>query len=168
MQRFWKLAPWLIRLVLLLPIALFAQIGISHAFHPVQTLAARGISFGSGFGITTARIGFGAFPFGLSIFLLGCVLAESRLLIGLSLVATMDAVILVSRIVAMNIDASVRDNMKLVDAEVILLVIIGAGIFLELSRRTRIHPHRERVEQHQKEVLSAQQSSPHAKLSAWG
>ena len=138
MQTWWKLAPWLTRLILLLPIVLFARIGLPHALHPVETLAVRGISFSSGFGVTTARIGFGAFPLGLSLFLLGCFLSERWLLIGLTLVATMDAVLLVVRIFGMMADGSVQENMRLVNAEVILLIVMGAGIFLELSRRAGI------------------------------
>ena len=138
MQTFWKLAPWLTRLILLVPILLFARIGLPHVFHPVETLAVRGISFSSGFGVTSARIGFGAFPLGLSLFLLGCLLSERRLLIGLSLVATMDAVLLVVRIFGMMADASVQENMRLVDAELILLIVMGVAIFLELSRRAGI------------------------------
>lgn len=137
MQRFWKLAPWLTRLVLLLPVVLFAQIGIPHAIHPVETLAVRGISFSSGFGVTTARIGFGAFPLGLSVFLLGCILSEHGLLTGLSLVAVIDAVALAVRIVGMTIDASVQENMRLVDAEIVLLILMCSGIFVELGRRAR-------------------------------
>jgi hypothetical protein len=142
------LSKWLSRIILILPIVLFVQIGIPHLLHPVETLAGRGISFSSGFGITTARMGFGAFPLGLAVFLLGCVLSDRRVLTGLSLVATMDAVILVMRIFAMNADASVQDNLKLVAAEVVLLILTGIGILLEVRRRERIQeshdgPHRE-------------------------
>jgi hypothetical protein len=139
MQTFWKFEPWLTRLILLLPIVLFTRIGLPHVFHPVETLAVRGMSFSSGFGVTTARIGFGAFPLGLSVFLLGCLLSQRRLLIGLSLVATMDTVLLVVRIFGMIADASVQQNMRLVGAEMILLILMGVGIVLELSRRAAIH-----------------------------
>jgi hypothetical protein len=161
MQTFWKLAPWLTRVIPLLPIVLFARIALPHVFHPVETLAVRGISFSSGFGITTARIGFGAFPLGFSLFLVGCLLSERRLLIGLSLVATLDAVILVVRIFGMMADASVRENMRLVDAEVILLIVMNLGIILELSRRAG---NRKPQEAAQGEVGPARLSNLYARI----
>src|SRR5262245_2305773 len=163
MQTFWKVAPWLTRLLLLLPIVLFARIGVPHVFHPVETLAVRGLAFSSGFGVTTGRIGFGAFPLGLSLFLLGCLLSERRLLIGLSLVATMDAVLLVVRIFGMLADASVHENMKLVYGEVMVLIITGSGIFLELSRRTGMRKNHEGVQQ-ERELQPAPQSSLYAQI----
>lgn len=150
------MAPWLNRFILLLPIMLFALIGIPHALHPVESLGMRGIAFTSGFGVTTARIGFGAFPLGLSVFLLGCALSERYLLVGFNLVATMDTVALVTRILGMKADASVQGNMPLVGAEVILLIVMGAGIVLERNRRASM---RESLEPaYQKEAPTARQA----------
>jgi hypothetical protein len=167
MQTFWKLAPWLTRVILLLPTVLFARIGIPHIFHPVETLAVRGISFTSGFGVTTARIGFGAFPLGFSLFLLGCLLSQRRLLVGLSLVATMDLVLLVVRVSGMMADGSVQQNLRLVEAEVIILIVMGFGIFLELSRRTGIRETQDDAQQ-EPEVRPARRSSPYAQVPGSG
>ena len=137
MDRFWKIAPWISRFFLLPPIALFLRIGTANLLNPSGSLGERGIAFTSGFGLTTGRIAFGALPLACALFMASCLLSERRLLSGLSFLAILDTVILVSRSVAMVADGSVKGNLPLVYAEVGLIVTTTAGILLELRRRAR-------------------------------
>jgi hypothetical protein len=136
MNRFWKLAPWITRLILALPTALFAAIGIRYLTN-VTAVGERGIAFTSGMGMTVGRVGFGAFPLACSLFLLGCLFFERRLLTGLAFVATLDSVVLAVRIISMFADYSIRENKGLVEAEVFLLVLSAAGLLFEFGRRRR-------------------------------
>jgi len=136
MTKFWKLAPWITRLILALPTALFAAIGIRYLVH-VTAVGTRGIAFTSGMGMTVGRVGFGAFPLAFSLFLLGCLFSERRLLTALAFLATLDSVVLAVRIVSMFADSSIRENLGLVRAEVFLLVLSAAGLLLEFGRKRR-------------------------------
>lgn len=136
MNRFWKLAPWITRLILALPTALFAAIGIRYLIH-VAAVGERGIAFTSGMGMTVGRVGFGAFPLACSLFLLGCLFSERRLLTALAFVATRDSVVLAVRLVSMFADSSIRENIGLVRAEVFLLVLSAAGLLFEFGRKRR-------------------------------
>jgi len=53
MERFWKIAPWLTRLILLPPTFVFALIASRYLTHPVQTGATIGLAFNSPLAITT-------------------------------------------------------------------------------------------------------------------
>ena len=137
MNRFWKLAAWVSRLILAFPTALFAAIGIRYLTN-VAAVSERGIAFTSGVGMTVGRVGFGAFPLACSLFLLGCLFSERRLLTALAFVATLDSVVLAVRIVSMFADSSIRENMGLVRAEVFLLVLSAAGLLFEFGRKRRV------------------------------
>ena len=143
MIKFWKLAPWISRLVLLPPIVIFALIAARYIGHPVASGAAQGIVLPPGLGVTIARVGLGGFPLGCSIFLATCLLSKRRLITGLTFVAIMVSVVLAVRVFGMAADSTVQQNLKLVNAEVGLLVVTGLGLFIELSRRAhfrRTHP----------------------------
>jgi hypothetical protein len=143
MDKFWKAAPWLSRLVLLPPTVIFALIAARYIAHPVSSGAAQGIVLPPGLGVTIARVGLGGFPLGCSIFLATCLLSKRRLITGLTFVAIMVSVVLAVRIFGMTTDSTVEENLKLVNAEVGLLVVTSIGLFVELSRRAhfrRAHP----------------------------
>jgi hypothetical protein len=149
MNKFWKAAPWLSRLVLLPPTVIFALIAARYIAHPVSSGAAQGIVLPPGLGATIARVGLGGFPLGCSIFLATCLLSERRLITGLTFVAIMVAVILAVRLFGMTADATIQENLKLVNAEVGLLLVTGIGLFIELSQRAhvrRAHPELRRAE----------------------
>ena len=134
MNKFWKAAPWLSRLVLLPPTIIFALIAARYIVHPVSSGAAQGIVLPPGLGVTIARVGLGGFPLGCSIFLGTCLLSSRRLITGLTFVAIMVSVVLAVRLFGMAADSTVQDNLKLVHAEVGLLVVTGLGLLIELSR----------------------------------
>ena len=135
MNKFWKAAPWLSRLVLLPPTIIFALIAARYIAHPVASGAAQGIVLPPGLGVTIARVGLGGFPLGCSIFLATCLLSRRLLITGLTFVTIMVSVVLAVRLFGMAADSTVQENLKLVNAEVGLLVVTGFGLFIELARR---------------------------------
>jgi hypothetical protein len=135
MSRFWKLAPWLIRLSLLPPTIILALIAYRHIAHPIDSAAAQGIVLPAGLGVTIARVGLGGFPLGCSIFLATCLLSNRRLLAGLSFVGILMTVILTVRIFGMTVDSTARENMKLVRAEMGLILLTSTASLIELKRR---------------------------------
>jgi hypothetical protein len=138
MNRFWKISPWLVRLILLPPTVIFALIASRYLLNPIQAASAVGIAFTSPLGITIARVGFAGFPLGCSIFTLSCLLSTRRLLTGLRFVGTMIAAALAVRVYGMIVDGTTAANMHLVRAEIILLVIVTIGAFVETARQRRL------------------------------
>ena len=135
MSKFHKLATWITRLIILLPTLLFSAIGIHYLSHVSVAAGMRGIEFTSGMGMTVGRVAFGAFPLACALFLFGCLFSERRLLTALAFVATLDTVVLLVRVASMFADSSVHENMPLIGAEVLLLVLIIGGFALESVRR---------------------------------
>jgi hypothetical protein len=135
MNKFWKAAPWIARLILIPPTVIFALIAARYIAHPVASAAAQGIVLPPGLGVTIARVGLGGFPLGCSIFLATCLLSRWQVITGLTFVAIMASVVLAVRVFGMTTDSTVQENLHLVHAEIGLLVITGIGLFVELSRR---------------------------------
>jgi hypothetical protein len=135
MEKLWRIAPWVTRLILLPPTLIFALIASRYIAHPVQTGASIGLSFDSALAVTITRVGFGAFPLGCSIFTLWCLISTRRLLTGLGFVATMISVVLIVRIFGIMVDGTTRENMRLVSAEVGLLILFMIGLLIEFGRR---------------------------------
>lgn len=138
MSRFWKISPWLVRAVLTPPILIFGMIASRYLFHPVQAATAVGISFVTPLGMTIARVGFGAFPLACSLFTLSCLLSSRRLLTGLGFVATVMGAVLVVRVFGMLADGTIEENMHLVIAEVVFLVLMLVGMTIERGRRQQL------------------------------
>jgi hypothetical protein len=135
MKKLWKLAPWLTRIMLIPPTAIFTLIASRYLFHPVESGAEIGLAFNAPLAVTIIRVGFGAFPLGCALFTLSCLLSKQRVLIGLGFVSTMIGTALVVRVFGMLADGTVAQNMKLVRAEIGLLAVMAVGILLELGRR---------------------------------
>lgn len=131
MNRFWRVAPWITRLMLIPPTAIFALIASRYLFSPVQTGAGIGLAFNTTVAITIVRVGFGGFPLACAIFTLSCLVSSRRVLIGLGFVAIVMASALCVRVFGMFTDGSVHESMGLVRAEAIMLVTLTAGIFIE-------------------------------------
>jgi len=138
MTKFWKFVPWLTRLMLLAPTVIFALIASRYLFDPIHAGAAVGLAFNTPMAITVARVGFGAFPLACSIFTLSCLVSTTRILTGLGFVAMIMAAALIVRVSGMLVDGSVRDNMGLVRAESVMLVVFIIGVFIERGRRNQI------------------------------
>jgi len=138
MTRFWKFAPWLTRLMLLAPTVIFALIASRYLFDPIQAGAAVGIALNTPMAITVARVGFGGFPLACSLFTLSCLVSTRRILTGLGFVALIMAVALIVRVSGMRVDGSIRENLGLVRAESIMLVVFIFGLFIERGRRNQL------------------------------
>jgi len=135
MEKLWRVAPWLTRMMLMPPTIIFTLIATRYLFHPIQTGAEIGLAFNAPLAVTIIRVGFGAFPLGCALFTLSCLLSKGRVLTGLAFVSTMIGAALVVRVFGMLADGTVAQSMKLVRAEIGLLVVMAAGILLELGRR---------------------------------
>ena len=138
MNKFWNFAPWLTRIILLPPTLIFALVASRYLTDPLHAGAAVGLAFSTPLALTIARVGFGAFPLGCALFTLSCLVSTRRLLTGLGFVATMISVALIVRVFGMLADGTVRENMRLVGAEVVLLVLLSVGLVLESARRNHL------------------------------
>jgi len=138
MTFFWRAAPWLPRLLLLLATVLFFLIGLRYLGDPVNKAASDSILLGSVMAISRIRVGFGGFPLALSLVLLGCLVSSKRMLTGLSVLATTVAVVTVARLIGIAIDGPVEEAVKLLRVEIVLLALSVAAIFVERARRRRL------------------------------
>ncbi len=135
MEKLWRFTPLLTRIMLIPPTAIFTLIATRYLFHPVETGAEIGLAFNAPLAVTIIRVGLGAFPLGCALFTLSCILSKRRVLTGLGFVSTMIGAALVVRAFGMLADGTVAQNMKLVRAEIGLLVVMATGILLEFGRR---------------------------------
>jgi hypothetical protein len=138
MSLFWRAAPWLPRILLLLATVLFFLIGFRYLGDPVNKAAADSIVLGSVMAISRVRVGFGGFPLALSLILLGCLLSRKRLLTGVTVLATTVGVVTAARLVGIAIDGPAEEALKLLRVEIILLTLSVAAIFLERARLRRL------------------------------
>ena len=119
------------------PTLIFALVGSRHILHPAESAAAIGIVFSSALGVTITRVGLGGFPLACSLFTLYCLVSWQRVATGLGFVATLVSVVLAVRVFGMMVDGTVQESMRLVRAEIILLVLFVIGIFLDFAKRRR-------------------------------
>jgi hypothetical protein len=138
MNGFWRLAPWLTRLLLLFPTILFTAIGWRYVSDPVGKATADEIFLGSVMAISRLRIGFGGFPLAFAVILLGCLISTRRILTGLVILATTIFVVTAVRLQGILIDGTATEAIKILRVEATILVLSIAGIFLELGRRRRL------------------------------
>jgi hypothetical protein len=136
MTFFWRLAPWLTRLLLLASATLFFLIGLKYLRAPVENAGADAIILGSVMAISRVRVAFGAFPLSLSLILLGCLGPRKRVLGGLAVLVTTIAVVTAVRLAGIVLDGPAEEAIKLLRVEAILLALSVAAIFLERARPT--------------------------------
>jgi hypothetical protein len=128
---------WVSRFPLMAAVAIFTAISTRFLLDPVHSAAARGIVFSSNGGITVGRVGFGAFPLAFAIILLACLVSRRRILAGIYMVLTIDAVALVVRVIGMVIDNSVKENIPVLAPEIVLLIVSLIALNVELLRRKK-------------------------------
>lgn len=138
MQGFWRLAPWLIRALLLAVTLLFTMIGWRYLSDPVGKAATDEITLGSIMAVSRLRVAFGAFPLGFAAILLWCLTSGQRLLHGLVALAAMIGIVTAVRVLSIVIDGSAAEAFKLLRVEAIVLSLSVIGIFVELGRRRRL------------------------------
>ena len=137
MKQFWKMAPWLSRLIILAVVGLFTMISLKFVFDPQQAAANAGINIQPGIGFTNTRAGFGGFPLGFAAILVFCLFSSRRLLPALSSVATVAAVILAVRLYGAVEDASLGQSAHILIPEAVLFAIALLGAMMETARRHR-------------------------------
>jgi hypothetical protein len=138
MQGFWRLAPWLIRALLLAVALLFTMIGWRYLSDPVGKAATDEITLGSIMAVSRLRVAFGAFPLGFAAILLWCLASTQRLLHGLVALAAMIGIVTAVRALSIVIDGSAAEAFKLLRVEAIVLSLSVIAIFVELGRRRRL------------------------------
>lgn len=132
---FWKLSPWLSRLVILAVAALFAMISFKFVLDPQHAAASSGITLDSAIGTTNTRAGFGGFPLGFAALLVFCLFSSRRLLAALASIATLAAVILAVRLYGAAQDGTFGESAHLLIPEVVILVVSFLAALMEMRRR---------------------------------
>lgn len=137
MNTFWKISPWLSRLIILAVAGLFTMISLKFVLDPQHAAAASGISIEPGLGYTNTRAGFGGFPLGFAVILIFCLFSSRRLLAALSSIVTVAAVILAVRLYGAAEDATFGQSAHLLIPETVLLIIALLGVVMETKRLAR-------------------------------
>jgi hypothetical protein len=135
MKNFWKVSPWLSRLIILAVASLFTMISLKFVFDPQQAAQNSGITIQSAVGYTNTRAGFGGFPLGFAAILVFCLFSSRRLLAALASIATVATVILAVRLYGAAQDATFSESAHLLIPETVLLVIALLGVLMETKRR---------------------------------
>jgi hypothetical protein len=134
-MNFWKLSPWLGRLVILAVAGLFTMISFKFVLDPQHAAASSGITLDSAIGTTNTRAGFGGFPLGFAALLVFCLFSSRRLLAGLASIATVAAVILAVRLYGAAQDGTFGQSAHLLIPEAAILVVSLAAALMETRRR---------------------------------
>lgn len=140
MTLFWRLAPWLTRLLLFVVASLFTLISLRYMLDPVGRAAADEITLGSVTAISRLRVSFSGFPLAFALIMLGCLVSSKRLLTGLVTLLTVLVVVTGVRLLGIVVDGSAAEPLRLLRVEFILLALAGGGLLLELARRRRLTP----------------------------
>ena len=135
MQRLTRFAPWISRTVLAGATLIFSMIGLRYITDPVRYSAEIGVSLGSSLASTTTRVGSGAFPLGLAIFTLICLLSTRWLLAGVSLVFVVVTTAIIVRVLGLVVDGPTPQSIRLFAPEGVMLVLAVTAIILETQRR---------------------------------
>jgi hypothetical protein len=136
MRVFWKLSPWLGRLIVLGVAGLFTMISMKFVLDPQHAAAGAGIAIAPGIGTTNTRAGFGGFPLGFAVILVFCLFSPRRLLPALLAIATVSGVILAVRLFGAAMDATFAGSAHLLIPEAAILVVSLLAAAME-ARRSR-------------------------------
>lgn len=135
METFWRFAPWLSRLILLVVTLLFARLAWPALFDPVHEGAAHGISLGSAEAVSRLRIGFGAIPLASAIIAFLCLISPRRVLTGLYFVLIWVGVIMVVRIIGVIINGPNAFDLSVLRPEFVILILTTLSIFIERRKQ---------------------------------
>jgi hypothetical protein len=138
MNAFWKMSPWIGRLVVLGVAGLFTMISLKFVLDPQLSAASAGITIEPGIGTTNTRAGFGGFPLGFAAILVFCLFSLRRLLAALSSIATIAAVILAVRLFGAASDATFVQSAHLLIPEAVLFVVSLVAAAMEAWRRRHL------------------------------
>jgi fucose permease len=146
MTRFSRSVIWFDRLLLVAATFIMTMIALRNLRDPIGATLPVGIVLTSPTAMTVVRVGFGGFPLGFAMALLGCLIATRRLLTGVSLVAAVIGAATVARIQGLVVDGITPYNLALLRPEIVLLTLSLVAIVLERRRRQQAGgPHRSGV-----------------------
>jgi fucose permease len=146
MTRFSRSVIWFDRLLLVAATFIMTMIALRNLRDPIGATLPVGIVLTSPTAMTVVRVGFGGFPHGFAMALLGCLIATRRLLTGVSLVAAVIGAATVARIQGLVVDGITPYNLALLRPEIVLLTLSLVAIVLERRRRQQAGgPHRSGV-----------------------
>jgi len=134
----WRLVPWLNRLILAAPTAIFVLLTVTIFRDPVRSALDHGMSLISPVGFTNYRSGNGGIFLGFAVITVACLISTRRHMVGLSFVAIMMGVILAVRAASVLVDGTLPQERPLLIAEAVFLALSGAGLALEWARRRRL------------------------------
>jgi hypothetical protein len=135
MQSWLHRSLWFSRAVLGAATLLMSMIGIRGLFDPVRSVAQHAITLGSAEGVTVARVGFGGFPLAVALVLLGCLLAERRVLTGLAVLAVVAVVVTAARLLGLVLDGAAPFTLFVLRPELALIAASTTALALERRRR---------------------------------
>jgi Domain of unknown function (DUF4345) len=137
MEKLWKVAPWLSRVLLILPVALFAFLGLKYFADPVGTTATDSISLASPAAVTDMRV-VGSIFLACSLITLFFLASNERLLAGLRFVLTVVGAVPFARLYGVLVDGAPAATMSKLRTELVLIMVFTAGLVLETRRRRRL------------------------------
>jgi hypothetical protein len=137
MMVFWKVSPWISRMIILAVAGLFMLISVKFVFDPQQAAANAGITIQPGLGTTNTRAGFGGFPLGFAVILVFCLFSSRRLLAALWSIATVAGVILCVRLCGAAVDSTFSESAHLLIPEMLILAASVLGAMIEARRCRR-------------------------------
>ena len=136
-----RLASWVGAIVTLASVVILTLIGTRYLVAPVRAAAELQTSFASPAGVTSIRVGFGAFPLALAAILAACLLTPRRRLAGLAIVTTVMGLAAVARVVGIAIDGPAAESIRLLRPEVAMLALSSGCAAVEWrARRDRVVP----------------------------
>jgi hypothetical protein len=126
---------WFNRLVLAGATFVMLMIALRNLRDPIGATLPLEIALRSPSAVTIARVGLGGFPLGFAAALLGCLIANRRLLTGVSLVLAVVGGATVARVQGLMLDGPTAYNLRLLRPEVAFVTLSTIGIALERRRR---------------------------------
>jgi len=135
MSPFLRIAPWLGRLSLLAGTVILSMIGLRYLLDPVAAGAAVQTTFGSPAGITSMRVGFGAFPLAFAAVLAVCLFSPGHRRFGLFMVAVLMGAAAGARLLGIALDGPTVASTRLFIPELALLALSLLGLGGEWSAR---------------------------------
>jgi hypothetical protein len=129
---------WFSRALLLVASILFVAIAARNIADPAAAEGPQGIAFNSPGALTIGRVGFGAFPLGIAVIQLACLVSESRLLIGLRVLNTVAILVTAVRLLGLALDGPAEFTFKVLRPEIVLSVLSTVAVYLEGRRRARL------------------------------
>jgi hypothetical protein len=142
MNAFWRIAPWLTRLPLVLAVVFFLFLASQWLVDPthVAVLTESAVSLPSQAAITNMR-GTGALFVPLAGILVACLVSDRRVLLGLRLLTTIVAGAFTVRWAIVAFDGMTPLLARILRFEFVILLISVAGLVLETVRRAREGAH---------------------------